>query len=47
MHVLFSLFRIKGLYTFRKLLAHPQEALNKRQLAAPALKFHFNPGAAS
>jgi hypothetical protein len=25
MHVLFSLLRIKGLYLFRALLAHPQE----------------------
>jgi hypothetical protein len=29
---LFSLLRIKGLYTFRVLLAHPQEALHKRDL---------------
>jgi hypothetical protein len=27
MHFLFSLLRIKGLYVFRELLAHPQEAL--------------------
>jgi hypothetical protein len=26
MHFLFSLLRIKGLYTFRALLAHPQES---------------------
>jgi hypothetical protein len=32
MHFLFSLLRIKGLYMFRALLAHPQEALYKRQL---------------
>jgi hypothetical protein len=32
MHFLFSLFRIKGLYMFRALLAHPQEALHKRHL---------------
>jgi hypothetical protein len=25
MHILFSLLRIKGLYMFRALLAHPQE----------------------
>jgi hypothetical protein len=29
MHFLFSLLRIKGLYMFRKLLAHPQEAPHK------------------
>jgi hypothetical protein len=33
MHFLFSLLRIKGLYMFRALLAHPQEALHKRHLA--------------
>jgi hypothetical protein len=32
MHFLFSLLRIKGLYIFRALLAHPQEALHKRHL---------------
>jgi hypothetical protein len=32
MHSLFSLLRIKGLYMFRALLAHPQEALHKRHL---------------
>jgi hypothetical protein len=32
MHILFNLLRIKGLYMFRKLLAHPQEALHKRHL---------------
>jgi hypothetical protein len=32
MQFLFSLLRIKGLYMFRALLAHPQEALHKRQL---------------
>jgi hypothetical protein len=31
-HFLFSLLRIKGLYMFRALLAHPQEALHKRHL---------------
>jgi hypothetical protein len=30
MHISFNLFRIKGLYMFRALLAYPQEALNKR-----------------
>jgi hypothetical protein len=32
MHFLFSLLRIKGLYMFRALLAHLQEALHKRHL---------------
>jgi hypothetical protein len=32
MHVSFSLWRIKGLYMFRALLALPQEALRKRNL---------------
>jgi hypothetical protein len=32
MQFLFSLLRIKGIYTFRALLVHPQEALNKRHL---------------
>jgi hypothetical protein len=32
MHFLFNLLRIKGLYMFRALLAHPQEALHKRYL---------------
>jgi hypothetical protein len=32
MHILFSLLRIKGLYMFRALLAHPQQALHKRNL---------------
>jgi hypothetical protein len=32
MHVLFNLLRIKGLYMFRALLAHPQEALHKEHL---------------
>jgi hypothetical protein len=31
MNVLFNSLRIKGLYMFRALLAHSQEALNKRQ----------------
>jgi hypothetical protein len=30
MHILFSVLRIKGLYMFRALLAHPQEAVHKR-----------------
>jgi hypothetical protein len=29
MHILFILLRIKGLYVFRALLAHPQEAIHK------------------
>jgi hypothetical protein len=33
MHISFNLLRIKGLYTFRALLAHPQEPLNKRHLS--------------
>jgi hypothetical protein len=32
MHFLFSLLRINGLYMFRALLAHLQEALHKRHL---------------
>jgi hypothetical protein len=32
MHFLFSLLKIKGLYIFRALLAHPQEANHKRHL---------------
>jgi hypothetical protein len=31
MHFLFNLLRIKGFYMFRALLAHPQQALHKRQ----------------
>jgi hypothetical protein len=50
MHFLFRLLRIKDLYVFRALLAHPQESLHKRhlvytciacvlwQLAAPGLE---------
>jgi hypothetical protein len=30
--LLFSLLRIKGLYMFRALLAHPQEVLHKQHL---------------
>jgi hypothetical protein len=50
MHFLFSLLRIKDPYTFRALLAHPQEVLNERhlyiacvqcQLAVPRLQFHI------
>jgi hypothetical protein len=32
MHFLFNLLRIKGLYMFRALLVHPQEALHKLHL---------------
>jgi hypothetical protein len=32
MHFLFNLLKIKGLYMFRALFAHPQEALHKRHL---------------
>jgi hypothetical protein len=32
MHFSLSLLRIKGLYMFRTLLAHPQEVLHKRHL---------------
>jgi hypothetical protein len=32
MHFLFNLLRIKGLYMFRALLAHPLEVLHKRHL---------------
>jgi hypothetical protein len=32
MHCLFNLLRIKGLYMFRALLSHPQEAPHKRHL---------------
>jgi hypothetical protein len=30
MHLSFNLWKIKGLYMFGALLAHPQEVLNKR-----------------
>jgi hypothetical protein len=32
MHFLFNLLRIKGLYMFRALVAHLQEAVHKRHL---------------
>jgi hypothetical protein len=32
MHYLFNLFKIKGPYVFRALLAHPQEALHPSAL---------------
>jgi hypothetical protein len=37
MHFLLNLLRIKGLYMFRTLLAHPQEACILCQLAAPGM----------
>jgi hypothetical protein len=56
MHYLFNLLRIKGLYMFRALLAHPQEVLHKRHLVycvrvmsvgcTIEVEF-FNPGAAN
>jgi hypothetical protein len=48
--------RIKGLYMLQALLAHPQEAIQSGtwniacvlcQLAAPGMKWNFNPGAAN
>jgi hypothetical protein len=33
MHFLFNVLKVKGLYMFRALLAHPQEALHKWHLA--------------
>jgi hypothetical protein len=32
MHFLFNVLRIKGVFIFLSLLAHPQKALHKRQL---------------
>jgi hypothetical protein len=43
MHFLFNLLRIRGLYMFQALLAHPQEMLNKQQDWSG--KLHSNPGA--
>jgi hypothetical protein len=37
MHFLFNLLRIKGLYRFRALLAHPQEALHQDWGGTPIL----------
>jgi hypothetical protein len=37
MHFLFSLLRIKDLYMFRALLAHPQEALQQDWTSTPIL----------
>jgi hypothetical protein len=53
MHVLLNLLRIKGLYMFRALLAHPQEVLHKRHLVYCLCvtsglewnQFHYNPDA--
>jgi hypothetical protein len=56
MQFLFNLLKLKSLYMFQALLAHPQETLQRGiwyiacmlfQLAAPGLEFHFNPGAAN
>jgi hypothetical protein len=45
MHILLNLLRIKGLYFFRALLAHPQEALrNGTWYTACALSVGFNQG---
>jgi hypothetical protein len=56
LHFLFNLLRIKGIYMFRALLAHPQEAIHKRHLVycvrlitvgyTKMGGFHSNPGAA-
>jgi hypothetical protein len=35
MHFSFNLLRIKGLYMFGALLAHPQQALHKRHFIYP------------
>jgi hypothetical protein len=51
MHFLFNLLRIKGLYMFRALFAHPQEVLHKRHLVYCVywyiLEWNSNPGAAN
>jgi hypothetical protein len=50
MHFLFNLLRIKGLYMFRAVLAHLQEALHKRHLVHCMLVMSdgcTNPGAAN
>jgi hypothetical protein len=54
MHFLFNLLRIKGLYMFRTLVAHPQEVPQKQRLVYCMLhqdwsgtQFHSNPGAAN
>jgi hypothetical protein len=47
-HFLFNSLRIKGLYIFLALLAHPQKAIYKQQLVyCVGLMFHSNPGAAN
>jgi hypothetical protein len=43
MHISFSLLRIKGLYMFQALLAHPQEALHKRDLVYVAVAVSLQP----
>jgi hypothetical protein len=48
MNFLFSLLRIKGLYMFRAILAHSQEALHKRHLVyCVRVMFHCNRGTAN
>jgi hypothetical protein len=53
MHFLLNLSRIKGPYTFRALLNHPQEGFTNCawyiacvlcQLAAPGMEWNSNPG---
>jgi hypothetical protein len=43
MHFLFNLLRIKGLYMFRALLAHPQVALHKQHLLYCVLHHQLKP----
>jgi actin-related protein len=43
MQILFNLLRIKGLYMFQTLLAHPQEALHKRHLVYCMRVMHSTP----
>jgi hypothetical protein len=54
MNFLFNLLRIKGIYMFRALISHPQEALNKRHLVycvrvmsvgCTRIEVNFHPGA--
>jgi hypothetical protein len=52
MHFSFNLLRIKGLYMFQALLAHPQEALQKTTLGILRASYvswlhHSNPDAAN
>jgi hypothetical protein len=43
MQILFNLLRIKGLYMFHALFAHPQEALHKRHLVYCICVMHSTP----